>query len=299
MSIQRLVFGSRTSALARWQTEWVIAQLRAAWPTLTCEVCTFTTTGDRALDTPLPQLGGKGIFTEELEAALRAQEIDVAVHSLKDLPVDDAPGLTLGAVSVREDAHDVLIARETWTLASLPRNARVGTCSVRRTAQILAVRPDLTILPVRGNVDTRVGKVVRGEYEAIVLAAAGVKRLGLTQHIAEYLPFEMVLPAPGQAALAVQCRAKDAATLEVLLAIDHAPTRAAVTAERNFLKALGGGCSAPVAAYAQIVQSQLEMTGLVASTDGQTMIRVTGRGPNVAEALAQHARQQGAEALLA
>jgi len=298
MNIRRLVFGSRASALARWQTEWVRAQLCAAWPTLTCEVRTFTTTGDRALDTPLPQLGGKGVFTEELEAALRAHEIDVAVHSLKDLPVDDAPGLTLGAVGMREDARDVLIARAGWTLATLPRNARVGTCSVRRTAQILAVRPDLTILPVRGNVDTRVGKVIRGEYEAIVLAAAGVKRLGLTQHIAEYLPFEWVLPAPGQAALAVQCRAEDAATLELLLAIDHAPTRAAVTAERNFLKALGGGCSAPVAAYAHIMHAQLEMTGLVASPDGQTIIRVNGRGPQVAEELAQRARHQGAEALL-
>jgi hydroxymethylbilane synthase len=281
----------------------VAARLREAWPGLLCETKIFTTTGDKALDKSLTEMGGKGVFTLELEEALTQGEIDVAVHSLKDLPVEDTPGLKLGAISERADARDVLVAPVYKTLAALPEGARVGTCSLRRTAQVLAARPDLTILPVRGNVDTRLRKVAGGDYEAIVLAAAGVLRLGLDQRITEYLAFERMLPAPGQAALAAQCRADDSETLRLLAAIDHLPTRQAVTAERLFLQALGGGCSAPVAAYATAeAKGPLTMTGLVASVDGSKVIRVIGEGHDPAELgkiLAEQALAEGAGALLA
>lgn len=301
-----LSLGTRGSALARWQTDWVATRLREAWPGLACVSRLFTTTGDRLIDKPLPELGGKGVFTEELESALRAGEIDLAVHSLKDLPIDDSPGLTIGAVCARADARDVLVARDRWTLTTLPRGARVGTCSRRRSAQLLAARPDLKPHPVRGNIDTRIRKAMRGDYEAIVLAAAGMLRLGLGQYISDYLPFEVMLPAPGQAALAVQCRADDTRLLELLQPLDDAPTRAAVTAERAFLQALGGGCSAPVAAYARAQDARyptrVSMTGLIASVNGSRVIRLSEVGTDpiyLGVTLAQRALAQGAGELLA
>ncbi len=300
-----LTLGTRSSQLARRQTDHVIQRLRAVWPPLDCHTKLFTTSGDRILDKPLPEIGGKGLFTEELENALRSGEIDIAVHSLKDLPIDDAPGLTLGAICEREDARDVLISRDRRPLSNLPHGARVGTSSLRRAAQLLATRPDLVLLPLRGNVDTRIHKATTGDYDAIVLAAAGVLRLDLGEHISEYLPFDVMLPAPGQGALAVQCRADDSATHALLAPIDHAPTRAAVTAERAFLNALGGGCSAPVAAYAQSAishqRSAITLTGLVASRDGRRIIHVSGGGSNplaLGAELAQRALVQGAGELL-
>lgn len=210
-----LSVGTRGSALARRQTEWVCAALRQAWPAVELRLKYFTTAGDRLLDKPLPEIGGKGVFTEELDNALRIGEIDLAVHSLKDLPISDTPGLGLGAVVAREDARDVLISVGGCTLAALPPGARVGTSSLRRSSQLLASRPDLTVVPLRGNVDTRIRKALSGEYDAIVLAAAGVLRLGLHDNIAEYLPLEVMLPAPGQGALAVECRAGDTAVLGI------------------------------------------------------------------------------------
>lgn len=199
----------------------------------------------------------------------------------------------------------MLISRRGWTLSTLPHGARLGTSSLRRSAQLLASRPDLTLLPLRGNVDTRVRKVLNGQYGAIVLAAAGILRLGLGEHIAEYLPFEIMLPAPGQGALAVQCRADDGATLDLLAVIDHSPSRAAVAAERAFLKELGGGCSVPVAAYAQSAicnqGSAIQMTGLVASPDGRRVVRVSGEGKeptSLGVKLARKALAQGAGELL-
>jgi hydroxymethylbilane synthase len=295
-----LVIGTRGSRLARWQTDWAAAALAAAWPELKIELRPFTTSGDRQLEAALPAIGGKGVFTQELEHALRAGEIDLAVHSLKDLPIEPAEGLMLGAISPREDARDVLVAREGGTLVALPPGARVGTSSPRRVAQLLAVRPNLTLLPVRGNVDTRIRKALGGEYDGIVLAAAGVKRLGLEKYITEYLPWEVMLPAPGQGAIAMQCRADDAELLALLRPLDHAATRAAVTAERGFLAGLGGGCSAPVAAYAECRgEAGLRLNGLVAATDGRRVIRVQGEGADpqalgaqvAAQALAQGARE--------
>ena len=303
-----LVVGTRGSTLARWQTDWVIARLQSAWPELECTLRLFHTSGDKILDRPLPEIGGKGLFTAELENALKTGEIDLAVHSLKDLPIDDATGLTLGAIGEREDARDVLISRDRYTLATLPAGARVGTSSLRRSAQLLAARPDLNLLPLRGNVDTRIRKALNGDYDAIVLAAAGVVRLGLSHHITEYLSFDVMLPAPGQGALAVQCRAADQSTLDLLEPIDHPATRSCVVAERAFLNGLGGGCSAPVAAFANFharaagsPTSNLQLTGLVASLDGQHVIRISTEGCDPIEVgaqLAHSALDQGAAELI-
>ena len=299
-----IIAGARPSPLAQRQTRQIIAQLQATWPYIHCETTPITTTGDRNLSQPLPEIGGKGVFTEQLEAALRTGRIDFAVHSLKDLPIEDATGLTVAAIGAREDARDVLVSGRGYTLATLPHGARVGTSSLRRASQLAAARPDLTILPVRGNVDTRIRKSTEGDYDAVVLAAAGMARLGLLEHVTEYLSPDVMLPAPGQAALAVQCRAEDSELRTMLTAIDDMPTRAAVTAERSFLKALGGGCSAPVAAYAQSIPDRpgwLTMSGLVAAVDGSRVVRVQGQGSEpqaLGEQLAQQAMGLGAGALV-
>ena len=217
----RLVVGSRKSGLAMWQTEHVIERLQRAWPDVVLEIRTYVTEGDDDVETALPEIGGKGVFTTRLEQALAAEEIDLAVHSLKDLPVDTGREFTIGAVTSRTDPRDCVVARNAWTLATLPRGAVVGTCSLRRQGQLLARRPDLLVKPIRGNVDTRVRKVLDGEYDAALLAAAGVTRLGLATHVTEWIPAEAMLPAPGQGALAVQCRTGDKETLLRLAAIDE------------------------------------------------------------------------------
>ncbi|MFO7679036.1 MAG: hydroxymethylbilane synthase [Chloroflexota bacterium] len=307
---QSLKIGTRTSKLALWQTHHIIERLQAAWPGLECRIEPFVTQGDKTLDTPLPQIGGKGLFTAELEAALREGLIDIAVHSLKDLPVENAPGLTLGAVTSRAPVGDGLVAREGWTLATLPPGAIVGTSSNRRRAQLLAARPDLEIRSIRGNVQTRAGKVAEGQYHATVLAEAGLRRLGLEHLVTQWLPLDVMLPAPGQGALAVQCRAADETTLILLAAIEDEGVRTAVTAERTFLKALGGGCSAPIAAYAEILQRKdakdaketIRLEALVAAIDGAQVIKVAGQGSDptaLAQQLAAQAKAQGADAFLA
>jgi hydroxymethylbilane synthase len=296
-----ITLGSRPSKLAHWQTESILEQLEAAWPELSYRVVTLITEGDTNLAQSLPEIGGKGVFTSELEAALRSAEIDLAVHSLKDLPVDNSASLTIGAVGLRADARDVLISASGQTLANLPVGARVGTSSLRRQAQLLSARPDLTILPLRGNVDTRIRKTFEGAYDAIILAAAGVERLELGKYISEYLPLQVMLPAPGQAALAVQCRADDADLLKMLTAVHHVATYQAVTGERAFLSALGAGCSAPVAAFAHIENDKLEINGLVASPNGQQIVRVHARGQDpliLGRQLAQQALKNGAGELL-
>ncbi|HEU5466143.1 MAG TPA: hydroxymethylbilane synthase [Gemmatimonadales bacterium] len=298
--------GTRASALARWQTTRVSEALERLTGVPSHPIV-ISTTGDRALDTPLPALGGKGAFTEELEQALRDGRIDFAVHSLKDLPVVDPAGITVAAILSRDDPRDVVIAREAGSLADLPSGAVVGTSSNRRMAQIAALRPDVTIRPLRGNVDTRVGKALQGEYDAIVIAAAGVQRLGLTAHITEYLPFHQMLPAPGQGALAVQCRADDDAVRTLLMVLDDPAVRVPTTAERAFLSDLGGGCAAPIAALGESFEGegrrQLRLTGLVASLDGRRVVRATlegewNGGEALAQALAERVTAGGARALL-
>jgi len=303
-AMRPLRLGTRASTLARWQTAHVGAMLRAAHPDLACEEITISTEGDRDARTPLPEIGGKGVFTEALEQALRAEEIDLAVHSLKDVPVEDLPGLVLAALCCRTDPRDVVIAREGWTLDTLPAKAVVGTCSTRRSAQVLALRPDLRLADLRGNVDTRVRKAREGAYDAIVIAAAGVTRLGLGDAISEYLPLERVLPAPGQGALAVECRTDDAATLALVRTLDDPVVRAAVLAERGFLEGLGGGCAAPIAAHATVDgHGMVRVRGLVASLDGRRVIRVEAMGAArdaraVGLGLAAEALQRGAGELL-
>ncbi len=305
---ERRVFrvGTRASRLARWQTDWVQASLTARFPGIAFETVLITSAGDMDGATPLPEMGGAGVFTSALETALRARTIDLAVHSLKDLPADEPGDLVLAAIGAREDPRDVLVGAEgaRFTLDTLPAGARVGTCSTRRTAQILARRPDLEILPLRGNVDTRVKKAQRGDYEAIVLAAAGLNRLGMSSVITEHLSLDWFLPAPGQAALAVQCRADDRAVRDVVAALDEPLVHAATDAERTFLAELGGGCSAPVAAIAAPVNGELlEMRGFVGSVDGHTNIRVQAIGSplhaaELGKQLAAEALTQGAGALL-
>lgn len=296
-----LIFATRPSALARWQTAHVIRLLQNAWPALECSEHIITTTGDRVLDRPLPEIGGKGLFTSELENALLSGEVDAAVHSLKDLPVEDTPGIVIAAIPTRESAFDVLVSAEAKNLADLPEAASVGTCSLRRTAQLLARRPDLTILPLRGNVDTRLRKVMNGEYDAIVLAYAGLARLGLQAHITETFPLNVMLPAPGQGALAVQCRADDHETLKLLAAIHDPLTAASVNAERAFLAGLGGGCSLPVGAFAQKNNGQIILTGAVISADGKQAIRLSAVDEEplkLGERLAQLVLERGAADLL-
>jgi hydroxymethylbilane synthase len=299
-----LRLGTRASRLARVQTDLVRRSLAELHPALEIQTVVVSTEGDRDVSTPLPEIGGKGVFTQELETALHEGEIDLAVHSLKDVPVEESPGLALTTIGAREDPREVLISASGWSLETLPLGAAVGTCSTRRAAQLLAVRPDLRLPPLRGNVDTRVRKALAGEFDAIVIAAAGVHRLGLASSIGEYLPLEVMLPAPGQGALAVQCRADDAALLETLRGLENAAVRSATGAERGFLEGLGGGCAAPIAALGRVEGGRLRLHGLVASADGRRVLRVTANEP-VAEgrrlglALAAEARARGAEALLA
>ena len=305
--MMRLTFATRPSNLARWQTAFVMRKLQTAWPDLTCAEEVIVTRGDKVLDKPLPLIGGKGLFTAELEEALRAGRVQAAVHSLKDLPTEMPADLTIGAIPPRVDPRDVLVSKDGLALDDLPPAARVGTSSLRRAAQILALRPDLRIEPIRGNVETRLRKLVEGQYDAVVFAAAGLLRLGLDQQVGglmRFLPVDEMLPAPGQGALAVQCRANDDETLRLLATIHDASTALAVTAERAFLAALGGGCSVPVGALGhQTTDSeQLTLTGLVAAPDGTQVIRVQGQGSNPKELgrrLAEDALSQGAAALLA
>lgn len=300
----RLIFATRPSALARWQTQWVIAALQKAHPGLECEEKVITTQGDKILDKPLPEIGGKGLFTQELESELLSGAVNCAVHSLKDLPVENPAGLTVGCVPARAEVRDALISGKGYTLATLPAGAVVGTSSLRRAAQILAQRPDVTTQSLRGNVDTRLRKALEGHYDAIILAGAGLTRLGLDKHITEWLPLDVMLPAPGQGALAVQCRADDEITLNLLSALEDDSTRNAVTAERQFLLGLGGGCAVPVAAYAQIISGQssvISLAGLVISSDGKKLVKVMNEGTNaekLGRELAQQAISQGAQEIL-
>ena len=296
-----LTFATRPSKLARWQTNHIAKLLQQNWGDLVCEEVVITTQGDKILDKPLPEIGGKGLFTLELEQALLDGQVDAAVHSLKDLPTENAAGLTVGLIPKRADPSDVLVTASGQSLDELPSGATVGTSSLRRQAQLLAYRSDLNVKSIRGNVGTRIRKLEEGQYDAIILAAAGVYRLGLEQHITQHIPMEILLPAPGQGALAVQCRADDEETLHYLSVLADQTTQAAVTAERTFLAALGGGCSIPVGAYATKTGDGYHLEGVVAKVDGKTVLRVseTHQDPVfLGEALAKKVLQMGAREVL-
>jgi len=285
------------------QTERAIELLRIAWPELVCEIEPIVTHGDRtqASGEPLPEIGGKGLFTAELEQALRDGRIDLAVHSLKDLPTEDAPGLALGAICLREDARDCLVARDGLALEQLPPGAAIGTSSLRRSAQLRGMRHDVVIGSIRGNVDTRIRKVHEGAFDAVVLAAAGIRRLGRERDVTDWFEPERMVPAPGQGALALQCRADDGETLALLAKVDDAGAHAEGIAERAFLRTLDAGCTAPVGAHAQTsAPRELRMVGLVTSVDGRDVVRVEGQGDpdEVGERLAREALAAGAHEIL-
>lgn len=273
MKKDTIVIGTRSSKLALWQADYVEKKLRERYPELHVVQKRMTTKGDRVLDAPLAKIGGKGLFTKELEQAMLAGEIDLAVHSLKDMPTELPAGLTLAAVTERFDPGDAVVSPRYQTLANLPQGAKVGTSSLRRRAQILAERPDLEIVSLRGNVNTRLKKLEEENFDAIILAVAGLKRLGFHDRITEVLPREICLPAVGQGALAIEVRADDAATLAIVAFLNDEATCAAARAERAFLARIEGGCQVPVGVYAEAVGAALEIEAVIASIDGERIYR--------------------------
>ena len=303
MTAAPLRIATRKSPLALWQAEHVAARLRAAHPGVDVVLLPMSTKGDQILDRSLAAIGGKGLFIKELEIALEERRADLAVHSMKDVPADLPAQFTIGAILERADPRDALVAPRAGTLEALPSGARVGTSSLRRRAQLLAARPDLRIEALRGNLHTRVRRLDEGSLDAIVLACAGLARLGWEQRIAARLPLEVSLPAVGQGAIGVECRADDTTILARLAALEHPPTRVAVDAERAFSRRLGGGCQSPVAAHATLDGGRLGLRGLVASTDGRRVLRdgLSGTADAAAalgEALAQRMLAAGARELL-
>jgi hydroxymethylbilane synthase len=294
--------GTRASALARWQTEAVATLWRRLDPDARLEVVELTSDGDRLLDAPLERMEGTGFFTSTLEQALLAGEVDVVVHSHKDLPTEPTPGLVVIATPERGRIEDALCAREHLQLATLPPGATVGTSSIRRSAQLRALRPDLDFRPLRGNVPTRVDRVASGQLDAVVLALAGLERLGLLAHATEVFPTERLLTAPAQGALAVQVRAGDAALRRVLAGLDHPATRRAVAAERAVLHELRGGCSVPVGAHARVRGEQIVLDAGVFSPAGDRALRLEVMGRDASAVGAEAARrllERGAGEILA
>lgn len=270
--------GTRDSRLARWQTDCVISLLKAAKPELSIIVVPIKTTGDRIHDVPLDKIGDIGIFTKEIEKALLDNTIDAAVHSLKDLASDLPEGLTIGAVPVREDVRDAMISRNAITLDELPQRAHIFTGSLRRKAQLLSLRKDFRIENIRGNVETRLKKFHNSEADALIMAAAGLKRLGLTKHIAAYIPEETVVPAVGQGALAVEVRSNDKKSLKLCSKINNETLYHIAAAERSFLRHIQGGCKVPIGGVGTVKDGLLELIGVVASLDGKMIVKESIQG---------------------
>jgi hydroxymethylbilane synthase len=270
--------GTRGSVLALWQANWVKSQLERLQPGLGVELVRIKTTGDKILDVPLAKIGGKGLFTKELDDALLDGRIDVAVHSLKDVPFQLPSGIELAAVPEREDARDALISKA-GRLGELKPGATIGTSSLRRQVQLRHLSPHFYLVMLRGNVDTRLRKLDEGEFDAIVLAAAGLKRLGHESRITQLLDDDVMLSAVGQGALAVVCRSGDAAVKSTLACLEHGPTRVCVTAERALLRALGGSCQVPVAGRARLDGDHVRLKGLIASLDGKRVLREAAAAP--------------------
>ncbi|MFW9263776.1 hydroxymethylbilane synthase [Nostoc sp. CALU 546] len=298
--------GSRKSQLALVQTYWVQEQLQKSFPDITFEVHTMSTQGDKILDVALAKIGDKGLFTKELELGMLNQEIDFAVHSLKDLPTNLPEGLMLAAITERENPADALVVHEKHKdkqIDTLPEGAVIGTSSLRRLAQLRHHFPHFTFKDVRGNLITRLAKLDAGEYDALILAAAGLERLGMSDRVHQVIPKEISLHAVGQGALGIECRADDSELLSLLKAIEHPETRDRCLAERSFLRSLEGGCQVPIGVNTEISGDNLTLTGIVASVDGQKLVKDTVTGiANNAEALgtelAELLRQQGAQEIL-
>ncbi|HUQ74318.1 MAG TPA: hydroxymethylbilane synthase [Burkholderiales bacterium] len=299
--MRRMVIATRRSRLALWQAGHIKARLEATHPGLEVELLPLSTRGDELVDQRLDKVGGKGLFVKELETAMADGRADLAVHSMKDVPADLPPGFVLAAVTAREDARDALVSNRYATLAEMPAGAVLGTSSLRRAAQISERYPSLEMKLLRGNVETRISKLDRGEYDAIVLAVAGLVRLGLAGRIRVRLSVEDSLPAPGQGALGIECLSDRADVMQMLGALADPDTAACVRAERAVSRALGGSCTLPLGAYAVMEGGTLSMTALVATADGRRIVRAKTRGKDpeaVGAAAAQALRDQGADAIL-
>lgn len=299
-----LKIATRKSPLALWQAEHIKARLQALHPQLNVELVTFVTQGDKILDTPLAKIGGKGLFVKELENALLDGRADLAVHSMKDVPMDLPDGLCLPVICEREDPADAFVSNHYQCIDDLPQGARLGTSSLRRKSQMQAYRPDLTIIDLRGNVGTRLSKLDAGEYDAIILAAAGLKRLALESRIKQIIDINLSLPAVGQGALGLECRSNDEVVLQLIAPLADEVTNVCIRAERAFNKTLHGGCQVPIAGFAVLENNQIYMQGRVGNLDGSVLLKAEVRGaPEHAEQLGQQLAQalldQGAGPLLA
>ena len=300
----RIRIATRKSPLALWQANYVRDELLKHYPALQVELLPMSTRGDKILDSPLAKVGGKGLFVKELEEALLRNEADLAVHSMKDVPVEFPSGLCLATICPREDPRDAFVSNHFSSIDALPNGARVGTSSLRRQCQLRARRPDLQVLDLRGNVNSRLAKLDAGEYDAILLASAGLKRLGLESRITSLLACSDSLPANGQGAVGIECRSDDVELLSLLATLEDHATRQRVLAERAMNRHLQGGCQVPIGAYAELEGEELWLRGLVGSTDGQRIIRAEIRGPasqaeELGETLATRLIALGADKLLA
>ncbi|MDI6727445.1 MAG: hydroxymethylbilane synthase [Thermodesulfovibrionales bacterium] len=305
----RIIIGTRGSKLALWQAEWIKSELQRLNPDLEIELNKIKTTGDKILDVPLAKVGGKGLFVKEIEEALLKGEADIAVHSMKDVPTDFPEGLHLAVITKREDPRDAFLSRisnfkfQISNFRALPQGATIGTSSLRRSCQLLSIRPDLKIEQLRGNLDTRLRKLDEGQFDAIILAAAGVKRLGWAERITEVLPPEISLPAIGQGAVGIECRINDGFINNLISQLNHYETSVCVKAERAFLKKLEGGCQVPIAAHARLIDGRVVMDGLVGSVSGDRIVKGRIEGtPNDAEnlgiRLAEDLLSRGAKEIL-
>lgn len=304
MASNRVIIGARGSALSMWQAEWVRSRLQESAPHHAFEIQPIKTLGDKIKDAPLAKIGSTGLFVKEIEQALLDGRIDLAVHSLKDLPTEVQEGLVVAAAGPREDPRDVLVSKDRRALMELQPGARIGTSSLRRRAQVLHLRPDLEAADLRGNVDTRLRKALEGDYDSIVLAAAGLKRMGLADAVAEYLSPDICLPAVGQGIIGVEARSGDARAVSLAALVSHPASEAEMRAERAFMQELQGGCQVPIGALATVENEEIILRGMVASLDGRRMIRDSIRG-HVAQAaelglaLAARLKANGAEEILA
>jgi hydroxymethylbilane synthase len=303
MTAERLLIATRKSPLALWQAEHVRARLLEAHPGLQVELVTMSTQGDRVLDSPLAKIGGKGLFVKELEQGMLEGRADIAVHSMKDVPVDFPPGLGIGAILEREDPRDGFVSNRFGSIDELPQGACVGTSSLRRQCQLRAWRPDLELRDLRGNVNTRLGRLDQGDYDAIVLACAGLKRLGMDSRITRALTPEELLPAIGQGVIGIECRLEDETVRQLIEPLDHGPTRLRIQAERAFNATLAGGCQAPVAGFSLLGNDLLELRGLVGRPDGSEIVRGQISGPaqdagTLGRELAEELLSRGARPIL-
>ena len=303
MKAQKIVIGSRGSQLALWQANWVKSELERLHSNTDIDIRIIATSGDKIQDVPLAKIGGKGLFVKEIEEALLANEIDLAVHSMKDVPIELPSELGISVITKRENPLDALISKNGEKLADLPQGVTIGTSSLRRSSQLLKYRDDFKIYPLRGNVDTRLRKVEEGKYDAILLASAGLNRLGLANRITEEISHDILLPAMGQGALGIETRLDDTMIYDFISTLNHEQTHYAVSAERSLVGRLDGGCQVPIGAYARIEKGLITLKGLVASLDGEVIYKLENVGPvddaiNIGQELGAQLLKMGANEIL-